>query len=103
MSEPASKHTHEDLPPIKFTAAGESEEVREAILEAVMPSPGYATAVLLMADAITKRADIVLLDYTAGAVSVRYFVDGIWHSMPGMDRATGDYMLATIKQLASLD
>ncbi len=103
MSQTVPIHSHEDLPPIKFTAAGESDDIREAILEAVRPSPGFPTAVILMADAITKRADIVLMDFTAGTVSIRYFVDNIWHSMPPMDRATGDYMLATLKQLADLD
>ena len=103
MSEPAPGYSIDDLPPITFVAGGDSEEVRQANLEAVLPSPGYPTTVILMADAISKRADVVLLDFTANSVSVRYQVDGLWHSMPAMDRTTGDYMLATLKQMANLD
>ena len=102
MAEPAPTNI-EDLPPITFVADGESEEIRQANLEAVLPSPGYPTTVLLMADAISKRADVILLDYTAANVSVRYEVDGLWHSMPAMDRTNGDYLLATLKQMANLD
>ena len=49
MSEPVQNLSVEDLPPVKFTADGETEEIREAILEAILPSRGYPTAVLLMA------------------------------------------------------
>jgi type II secretory ATPase GspE/PulE/Tfp pilus assembly ATPase PilB-like protein len=58
---------------------------------------------VLLADATTKRADTVLLDFTRNEVAVRYQVDGLWHMMPPMDRATGDFMLAALKRLAGLD
>jgi type II secretory ATPase GspE/PulE/Tfp pilus assembly ATPase PilB-like protein len=34
---------------------------------------------------------------------VRYKIDGMWHDKLPMDRPTGDYLLATLKQLADLD
>lgn len=92
-----------DLPPLKLIASGDDEDAQEAVLQAVRPSPGYPHAVFLLADAITKRTDLVLMDFTANAVSIRYQVDGIWHNMPALQRDIGDYMLATFKQLAGLD
>ena len=93
----------DQLPPIKFTAAGDTPDLQEANLQAVQPSPGFSYLVVMVADAITKRADLVLMDFTSNAVGVRYQVDGLWHNMPTMPRTTGDYMLASLKQLAGLD
>ena len=92
-----------ELPPLEFTGGGPTAEEREANVEAIVPSPGYPAWVMLMADAIAKRADLVLLDYSQQAVSVRYQIDGLWHNMPALDRRTGDYMLAAAKKLANLD
>lgn len=93
----------DDLPPLKFIASGDNEDIRQATLLAVQPSPGYPHAVFLLADAITKRADLILMDFTANNTGVRYQVDGIWHNMPPIPRDIGDYMLASFKQLAGLD
>ncbi|MBL8892534.1 MAG: Flp pilus assembly complex ATPase component TadA [Planctomycetaceae bacterium] len=91
------------LPPLAFKAAGNSDTQRDVNLARVLRSPGYPTLVLLMADAVTKWADRVVLDFTAQQVTVKYQVDGIWTDMPPMDRPTGDFMLATLKQLCNLD
>ena len=91
------------LPPITFVADGVNDDVRTANLEAVLPSPGFPDAAILIADAITKHADQILLDYTRDAVAIRYQVDGVWHPMPAKDRQSGDYMLASLKKLADLN
>ncbi len=93
----------DDLPPLKFIVSGDNDDIRQATLLAVQPSPGYPHAVFLLADAITKRADLILMDFSANSASVRYQVDGIWHNMPPIPRDVGDYMLASFKQLAGLD
>jgi type II secretory ATPase GspE/PulE/Tfp pilus assembly ATPase PilB-like protein len=103
MAEALTPVPLDDLPPLKFVASGASDDDREATLQAVRPSPGYPHAVLLLADAITKRADLVLMDFTPQQVNVRYQVDGIWHNMPALPRDTADYMLASLKHLAGLD
>lgn len=92
-----------ELPPLTFIAAGDDVDQREANLQAVKPSPGFPHAVLMIADAITKRADLVMMDYSATQAAVRYQVDGMWYNMPPLDRGVGDYMLATLKQLAGQD
>jgi type II secretory ATPase GspE/PulE/Tfp pilus assembly ATPase PilB-like protein len=91
------------LPPIRFIAGGPSEEIRAANLEAVLPSPGYPTLALVMADAVVKRADVIVWDFGQQSVEVRFQIDGMWHNMPGLDRQTGDFMLASLKRLANLD
>lgn len=92
-----------DRPPVVFTPAGDDEQTREANLKMVQPSPGYFTVSVLISQAIIQRADIAVLDYTADQVSVRYQIDGMWHSGTAMDRETGDFMLATLKQVAGMD
>lgn len=91
------------LPPITFFADGPDEGTRNANLEAVLPSPGFAEAAILIADAIAKNVDYVLLDYTSEAVNIRYQIDSVWHAMPSKDRQSGDYMLATLKKLSNLN
>ena len=97
------KSKHLDLPPIRFIAAGQTDEERHANLQLVLPSPGFPAAARLVADAILKRSDITVMDFTPQIVNVRYHIDGIWHNMPSMDRETGDYMMASLKQLAGLN
>lgn len=91
------------LPPIRFIADGPSDEIRAANLEAVLPSPGYPTMALVIADAIVKRTDVLVWDFNQQNVEVRFQIDGVWHNMPTLDRQTGDFMLASLKRLANLD
>ena len=58
---------------------------------------------MLVADAVIKRAQQVLLDYSREHVAMRYQIDGMWHSMPAKDRQSGDLMLAVLKKIASLN
>ncbi len=92
-----------NLPPIKFEAGGESEPARKANLESVLPSPGYPTLAFILADAIAKRVEMIVFDFSQQSVVVRFKIDGMWHQMPMIDRQTGDYMLATAKQLAGMN
>ncbi|MEM7453296.1 MAG: ATPase, T2SS/T4P/T4SS family [Planctomycetota bacterium] len=89
--------------PVQFVAAGETPKQQSTNLEMVKPSPGYPTCAQLLADAIARRADVAVLDYTPQQVTIRFQIDMVWHTMPPMDRETGDYMMATLKQLAGLD
>lgn len=84
-------------------ADGKTEDAKQANLDAVLPSPGYPDAALLIADSMTKRADLIVLDYSAQAVKIRFQIDGLWHELPPRDRTSGDYMLASLKKLADLN
>jgi type II secretory ATPase GspE/PulE/Tfp pilus assembly ATPase PilB-like protein len=88
---------------VTFTPAGDDDEARQANLKMVKPSPGYVTVSALIAEAIVKRSEVTVLDYTASQVAIRYQIDGLWHAGEPMDRETGDYLLATLKQIAGMD
>lgn len=103
MATTSEKKAEIVLPPLVLNAAGDSESQRDVNLQKVLPSPGYPTLVLLLAEAMKVWAELVVLDYTSQQVSVRFQVDGQWRDMPPMDRPTGDYMLVSLKQLANLD
>ena len=93
----------EFAPPIEFFAAGETAEEQEANLKSVKLSPGFEPAADLCAEAILKDATMTVLDYSAQQVALRFQIDGLWHSGAPMDREEGDYMLASLKQLAGVD
>lgn len=89
--------------PVAFTPAGDTPEDRENTVEMVQNSPGFPPATNMIAESIHKDADLTVLDYTPQQVNVRYRIDGLWHPGPPMDRQTGDYMLAVLKQIAGLN
>ena len=88
---------------IDFIPAGETPEEKDSILNVVAPSPGYETMTQIMAEIATKRSKVTVLDFNQVQVNIRFQIDGIWHSMPQMDRETGDYMAATLKKLAGMN
>ena len=94
---------HQTASPVEFTAAGDTPEERDNTVEMVQNSPGFPPATNIIADAIHKDADLTVLDYTPQQVNLRFRIDGLWHPGPPMDRQTGDYMLAVLKQLAGMD
>ena len=98
-----AKSKHQDLPALQLTAAGHDEKAQQKNLEQIVPSPGYPTCVHIICDAIEKRSDTTVFDFTPQVVNIRFRIDGIWHTMPQMDRETGDYMMATLKQLAGMN
>ena len=88
---------------IAFVAAGDTPSEKQGNLNVVLPSPGFPTMSHFMAEVANKRAKIAVLDFTQVQVNIRFQIDGIWHSMPQMDRESGDYMAATLKQLAGMN
>lgn len=93
----------DDYKPIEFTAAGQTPDEQKANLKVVKPSPGFEPAKELVAEAIIKDATVTVLDFSVNQVTLRFQIDGLWHAGVPMDRETGDYLLATLKQLAGLD
>lgn len=89
--------------PVTFTASGATAEEQDENLSMVKGSPGYAPATAIVAEAIHKDADVTVLDFTPQQVNVRFRIDGLWHPGMPMDRQTGDYMLAVVKQLGGAD
>ena len=91
-------------PPVKLGARGAPTQAEnQANLVAARQSPAFVTVKEWLEDIFKKRADHVVLEYTAAGVAVRYQVDGLWHAMPGRDRESGDPALAVMKKLANLN
>jgi len=90
--------------PVDLVALGGKDAKQDNVnLLTARQSPGYLTLKDLLAKAIGRRAERILLDYTRQAVGVRHEIDGVWHPGEPIDRETGDVMLAVIKTLANLD
>ena len=97
-------------PEVEIVAVGPLQmENQQALIEG-RQSPAYVPVKYLLADALSQRADKIMLDYTADAVAIRYQIDGVWHNaapkvdpkLP-LDRQMGDTMLAVLKRLCHLN
>ena len=82
---------------------GEDAHEDNANLLTARQSPGYVVLKNMIAEAIDRHSDRVLLDYTQQAVTVRHMIDGVWHNADPRDRESSDVMLAVMKTLSNLD
>ncbi len=98
-----TKGAGEAGPPVKLTGDGGTETENQANLIIARQSPGFITVKELIADAVNRRADRIMLDYTKETVSVRYEIDGVWHAVEPRDRETADVMLAVMKKISALN
>jgi type II secretory ATPase GspE/PulE/Tfp pilus assembly ATPase PilB-like protein len=102
-------------PPIELSAVGPLQGENQSAMIEARQSPAFVAVKFLLADALTQRADKVMLDYTADGVACRYQIDGVWHNAapkvrelkkgetgPSLDRPTGDAMLAVLKRICHL-
>ena len=101
---PAMETLGQDLgAEVKFKAAGGSDTDRKANLIHARQSDGFPEFKELIDDAMNRRADAVLIDYTRSAALPRIQVDGAWHKLDPLERELGDAMLVSIKYLAGLE
>ncbi len=56
----------------------------------------------LVYDALFKRGEKIMLDYSREAVAGRVMIDGLWHSLEPRDREQGDAMLVALKRLSGM-
>jgi type II secretory ATPase GspE/PulE/Tfp pilus assembly ATPase PilB-like protein len=90
--------------PVDLVALGGKDANQDNVnLLTARQSPGYLSLKDLLAKAIGRSGERILLDCTQQAVNVRHEIDGVWHPSDPIDRETGDVMLAVIKTLANLD
>ena len=88
--------------PIKFTAAGSGSEQQTNLIRA-RQSSSYQEMKQMLFDGATRRADIVMLDFSRNGVTQQMQVDGVWHTLPPMAREIGDPLLASLKNMAGLN
>ena len=103
------KEPHEYGAAVDFVAIGGTDQSNQANLITSRQSLAFVPAKELIAAAIDWRADKMLLEYTADAVAVKYFIDGVWHAATPklhekepFNREMGDNILAIYKRIAQL-
>ena len=88
---------------IEFEAAGDSKSAVATNLLNARQSPMFGAVKNMIFDAVSRRANMLVMDYTPQSVSIKMQVDGIFHQVPTLDRASGDAMLVALKSLANLN
>ncbi|MFN7627961.1 MAG: ATPase, T2SS/T4P/T4SS family, partial [Pirellula sp.] len=91
------------IPPLEIKTMGIGRDEATGLLIASKQLPGYPVALVLLANAITGKADRILIDYSAQGAVVRYRVDGVWETLPALDRVTADSALVVYKKLLGLN
>lgn len=98
------KTLDEQGPAIKLIAQGGATETdNQGNLIVARQSPGYLWTRELISEAFQRKADSVMLDFTADAVGIRYEIDGVWHTSEPRDRESGDAILAVMKTISALN
>jgi type II secretory ATPase GspE/PulE/Tfp pilus assembly ATPase PilB-like protein len=98
------KDPHEVGPAVVVAArGGPTPRDETARLLSARQAPGLTDARQMMSDALTRRADSIMLDYTQEAVAVRWLVDGVWHNAEAKEREVGDPALESLKILCGLN
>ena len=97
------KKTQVVEPPIDLKADSPSAAEKQQREIACRQSEAIVPTKELVFDAVARRADRVMLDYSKDAASGRYMIDGVWHNIEPRDRVTGDAMLVALKSLAGLN
>lgn len=88
---------------IEFTPAGADSKEQQVNLIRARQATAFPEFKNMLADALSKRAELVLLDYSRERVTARLQVDGVWHPLPPMDRQLGDAMLISLKSISGLN
>lgn len=90
-------------PAIEIKQMGVSREEAQGLTIAARQLPGYPLALIVIVNAIAGRADRILMDFSAQGAVVRYRIDGVWETLPPMDRPTADAALVAMKKLLGLN
>jgi type II secretory ATPase GspE/PulE/Tfp pilus assembly ATPase PilB-like protein len=91
-------------PPVTFIgkSAGQNQEDPSRVSRAE-ESPEYYNAKELFYDAIQRRATDIALEPTPEATTIRYRIDGVWHTAQPFERPIGDSVTNIVKVLSALD
>jgi type II secretory ATPase GspE/PulE/Tfp pilus assembly ATPase PilB-like protein len=91
------------VPALEIKVIGVDKDEATGLLIASKQLPGYPLALVLVANAITAKADRILIDFSTQGAVVRYRVDGMWEALPALDRATADAALVVYKKILGLN
>ena len=90
-------------PDISFTPAGNSSEDKQKNLIRARRSEHFLEMKNMIDEAVSKRAEVIMLDYSRDRVNSKMMVDGAWHGLPVQSREMGDSVLASLKSLAGMN
>lgn len=94
----------EDGAPVKLLAHGGPDNItNNARLLAARQSPGLLIAREIATDALSNRANAIMLDYTQQGATINIMVDGAWHPRGAREREFADPALESLKTLCGLD
>jgi type II secretory ATPase GspE/PulE/Tfp pilus assembly ATPase PilB-like protein len=91
------------LPSLEIKPIGINKDEATGLVIASKQLPGYPIALVIIANAIAGRADRILIDYSAQGAVVRFRVDGMWETLPAMDRVSADSALVVYKKILGLN
>ena len=87
------------VPVVLAGRGGPTPRDENARLLASRQAPGYNDLRRLLYEAVKRRAESVLLDYTQQGVTRRYLIDGVWIAADPLEREVGDGLLEALKLL----
>ena len=90
-------------PDIKFTPAGTTSSDQQKNLLLARRAEHYLEMKSLIDNAVLKRAEVIMMDFSRDRVNSSMLIDGAWHTLPVQTRAVGDSILTGLKSLAGLD
>ncbi len=97
-------------PEVNLQAVGPVASVNQSNMIEARQLPAYVPVKRMLADGFENRAEKIMLEFTADAVAVKYYVDGVWHAgnpkiheKEPLNRQWGDQMLFVLKRMAALD
>lgn len=91
------------LPALEIKQMGIARDTAQGLSIAARQLPGYPVALIVLANAIAGRADRILMDFSAQGAVLRYRIDGVWETLPPMDRPTADAALVVYKKILGLN
>ena len=95
---------HDKGPPVGLIGMGAENELNDkSNLVTAQEMPGFVYARESLFDALSRRAERVMLDYSKNAVSVRNQIDGVWLEADPYDREMGDSLLYVLKKISALN
>jgi type II secretory ATPase GspE/PulE/Tfp pilus assembly ATPase PilB-like protein len=92
-------------PPIDLIpqgAASKLDDQKNGIAARNQFGPGYLTAQRMLADAIDRRADLIVIELAQQGAAIRYRIDGLWMNAAMLDPMTGMALLGSMKTLAAM-
>lgn len=95
---------HSMGPPVTLTArGGATERDNKARTLLARQAPGLIDARQIIVDALYRRADGLMLEFTAQEMAVRHLIDGVWNNGEPWPREQADPALEALKIVCGLN